>query len=231
VPLASDLAGLADEWATFATDLEEEHRQLIDEAYPAGVGKRFDDKIVDDDYVAAIWRLRNQLNGLANPVFERFIASQAMDKAYIDRLTAKLVALEIDYTTRGRAFAEEAMTADIIVIDLYLGAAQNKEAFDLSKRLLAAAIAPRAANPPLVLLMSRNEQLPANRDEFRDQVGLIDSGFRVLRKSDIDVDDKLERQIERLAENVIDTRKLAAFFDALKKGIGIHPGSRTFLFR
>lgn len=219
VPLSSDLSGLTDEWATFAADLEDEHRQLIDEAYPAGAGKRFDDKIVDDDYVAAVWRLRGHLNGLADPVFERYDASQATDKAYIDRLTARLAALEIDCTKRGRAFAGEAMAADIIVIDLYLGAAQNKEAFDLSKRLLAEAIAPRSANPPLVLLMSRNEQLPANRDEFRDQVGLIDSGFRVLRKSDIDVDDRLERQIERLAENVTDTRKLAAFFGALKEGI------------
>ncbi|SFJ38513.1 hypothetical protein [Methylobacterium brachiatum] len=231
VPLASDLSGLTDEWATFAIDLEEKHKQLIDEAYPVATGRRFDDKIVDDGYVAAIWRLRDQLDGLADPVFEHYVASQTTDKAYVDRLTARLAALQIDCTTRGRAFADEAMAADIIVIDLYLGAAQNKAAFDLSKRLLARAIAPRSANPPLVLLMSRNEQLPANRDEFRDQVGLIDSGFRVLRKSDIDVDDKLERQIERLAENVTDTRKLAAFFDALEKGTAQAAGRTLKIMR
>jgi hypothetical protein len=219
VPLASDLSGLADEWGTFAGDLEDHHRKLIDQAYPDGSGKRFDDKIVDDFYVAAVWKLRDKLDGLAEPVFERYVASQHADKVYVERVKSRLEALEIDCTTRGRAFAEEARTRDIVIIDLYLGAAQNKDAFDLSKRLLAEAIAPRSANPPMVLLMSRNEQLPANRDEFRDQVGLIDSGFRVIRKSDIDLGDRLERQIERLAENAVDTRKLAAFFDALSTGI------------
>ena len=219
VPLASDLSGLADEWATFATDLGDEHRELIDKACPLP-GVRFDDKIVNDAYVAAVWKLRDQLDGLANPVFERYVASQETDMAHVERVRARLEVLELDCTTRGRAFKDEALSADIIVIDLYLGAAQNKDAFDLSKRLLAAAISLRAANPPLVLLMSRNDQLPANRAEFRDQVGLIDSGFRVLRKSDIDVAERLERQIERLAGNVSDTRKLAAFFDALRDGIG-----------
>lgn len=219
VPLASDLSGLADEWATFAADLEDEHRELIDRAYPLP-NARFDDKIVDDGYVAAVWALREQLDGLAKPVFERYVASQQTDMGHVERVRERLEALELDCTTRGRAFADEALSADIIVIDLYLGAAQNKDAFDLSKRLLKEAISQRAARPPLVLLMSRNNQLPANRDEFRDQVGLIDSGFRVLRKSDIDVADRLERQIERLARNSADTRKLAAFFDALREGIG-----------
>jgi hypothetical protein len=219
VPLASDLSGLADDWGTFGGDLEDHHRKLIDDAYPGGVGKRFDDKIVDDAYVAAVWKLRDSLDGLAEPIFERYVASQNADKAYVERVKARLEALEIECTTRGRQFAEDALTRDLVVIDLYLGAAQNKAAFDLSKRLLAEAIGPRAANPPLVLLMSRNEQLPANRDEFRDQVGLIDSGFRVIRKTDIDLGDRLERQIERLAENVADTRKLAAFFDALGTGV------------
>jgi hypothetical protein len=219
VPLASDLSGLADEWSTFAADLDAEQKQLIEDAYGGAPGTRFDDKIVDDTYVAAVWRLRDRLDGLANPIFERYVASQQADQAYVERLTARLKALELECTSRGRAFAEDTMTTDLVVIDLFLGAAQNKNAFDLSKRLLADAIGFRSAHPPLVLLMSRNEQLPAIRDEFRDQVGLIDSGFRVIRKSDIDVDDKLERQIERLAENAGDTRKLAAFFDALDGGI------------
>jgi hypothetical protein len=219
VPLAADLSGLADEWSIFAGDLDVDQRKLIDDAYGGAPGTRFDDKIVDDRYVAAVWRLRGQLGGLADPVFERYVASQQADSVYVERLVTRLEALGLACTTRGRSFADDATTTDMVVIDLYLGAAQNKDAFDLSKRLLAEAIAKRPADPPLVLLMSRNEQLPANRDEFRDQVGLIDSGFRVIRKADIDVGDRLERQIERLAENATDTRKLAAFFDALDRGI------------
>ena len=134
VPQFSDLSGVADEWALFAADLEERHRKLIDAACPLP-GVRFDDESVDDSYVAAVWKRRGKLDGLADPVFELYDASQRTDMAYVDRLKARLEALGLDCTTRGRAFAHEVLSADIIVIDLYLGPAQNKDAFDLSKRL------------------------------------------------------------------------------------------------
>ena len=55
-----------------------------------------------------------------------------------------------------------------------------------SKNLLTKSLETRVKNPPLVILMSRSENLEAKRDEFRDDVGLIDSGFRILRKAELE---------------------------------------------
>ena len=73
-------------------------------------------------------------------------------------------------------------------------------------------------NPPLVILMSRSENLEAKRDEFRDDVGLIDSGFRILRKADLEEGTRFNDQLERLAQNQNETLRLARFFAALDDG-------------
>jgi hypothetical protein len=67
--------------------------------------------------------------------------------------------------------------------------------------------------------MSRSPRLEAKREEFRDDVGLLDSAFRIIKKADLEDTDRLERQLERLAQNAMDSRKLATFFCALEKGM------------
>jgi len=226
VPLAEDLAGLEDQWAIFKDDLSEEHRQLIEDRFPEARLRAFDTNITDDSYVAAIWSLKEQLGDAVNPIFERYIGSQSADMHYVGLVREKLEKLDIQCTERGREFTGDAQHVDLIVIDLYLGGAQNENAFNLSKSLLKKAVKQRASNPPMVLLMSRSGRLEENRIEFRDEVELVDSGFRILRKSDLEDSDKLERQLERLADNAADTRKLAHFFHSLELGI-IGAATRT----
>ncbi|MFT9297981.1 MAG: hypothetical protein ABF542_07695 [Gluconobacter sp.] len=103
-------------------------------------------------------------------------------------------------------------------MDLYLGSAQNEDAFAVSRELLRKALVPRQADLPLVILMSRSTRLEQKRDVFRDNVGLLESGFRVLPKQDLDQSQHLERQLERLAQHVVETRKLSRFFYALEQG-------------
>lgn len=219
VPTAADMRSAAGEWEIFNDDLEKRHRALLAERYPASAERRFDELVGDDGYVAAVWALRGELDGLAEPLFEIYDANQAADGRYVAIARERLEALGLAVETRGRAFADEELVADLVVIDLYFGGGQDDAALADSKKLLAKAIGPRAYNPPLVVLMSRSENLEAKRDEFRDEVGLVDSGFRILRKSDLDEGDRLERQIERLALNAADTRRLARFFAALDDGI------------
>jgi hypothetical protein len=71
----------------------------------------------------------------------------------------------------------------------------------------------------LVILMSRSLRLDAKRDEFRNDVGLLDSGFRFIRKSDLESSETLERQLERLAQNADDSRRLGRFFKAIEGGM------------
>ena len=76
--------------------------------------------------------------------------------------------------------------------------------------------------------MSRSSRLGQNRDIFRDEVGLLESGFRIIEKQDLDHDGRLERQLERLAQHASETAKLARFFDALERSVA-GAASRTLL--
>lgn len=228
VPRAQDLAAHQGEWATFIDDLGREQRARIDERYGAAAGRAFADKIADDNYVAAVWDLREELGVVAEPLFESYVANQVRDLDYVRKVREALIALGLECTEKGRDFCETAQNVDLIVIDLYLGSAQDEDAFGESKRLLREALAPRKANPPLVLLMSRSTRLEQNRDAFRDEVGLLESAFRILSKQDLDYAGRLERQLERLAQHASETVKLARFFDALERGVA-GAASRTLL--
>jgi hypothetical protein len=163
--------------------------------------------------------LREILGDAVEPLFETYIADQASDEKYIRLARTKLEALCLTCDTAGRNFAEQALGVDLIVIDLFFGNMQDPASLTESKERLRAALEPRAGNPPLVILMSRSPRIEAKREEFRDEVGLIDSAFRIIKKSDLEENDRLERQLERLAENVGDSRHLARFFHALKVGL------------
>jgi len=228
IPRARDLAGQQGEWATFNDDLSPEQRESIDARYGADAARPFADKIVDDNYVAAVWDLREELGAVAEPLFDSYLANQARDLDYVQKVRNALTALGLDCTERGREFADQAMTADVIVIDLYLGSAQDEDAFAASRALLRDALQPRRAEPPLVILMSRSTRLGQNRDIFRDDVGLLESGFRILAKKDLDQAGLLERQLERLAQHANETRKLARFFDSLEHGVA-DAAARTLL--
>lgn len=228
VPRARDLAAQQGEWATFNDDLGPQQRAAIDASFGGPGGMPFANKIADDAYVAAVWGLRDELGEIAEPLFASYIANQARDLDFVRKAREALTAIGIQCEERGRDFSAEAQAADVIVIDLYLGSAQNDDAFEESKRLLREALEARKANPPLVILMSRSTRLDQNRDAFRDEVGLLESGFRILAKRDLDHPGRIERQLERLARHAVETRKLARFFDALDRGITA-AASRTLL--
>jgi len=218
-PLAADLAGKEGDWATFAADLAPEHREMLEREAPETVGMSFDEQMTDDRYVAAVWRLRDQLDGLADSVFEAYDAQRASDMEYVRLARERLEALGLETAECGRNFEDRAKDVELILIDLYFGGAQNEEAFNESRRRLTKAVQQRRDNPPLVLLMSRSERIYDRRDAFRDEVGLVDSGFRILLKPDLRIADRLDRQLERLADNRPDTLKLARFLNALENGV------------
>lgn len=219
VPTANDIDPTNEAWATFNDDLTEEQRRKIDKAYPLAEGRRFDELIAEDQYVEAVWNMRHELGEICEPVFATYIRDQEFDQHYIDRAVEKLEVLGLTCKTSGRNFIEATQSVDLILIDLFFNKNQDDSALDESKTKLKQAIKSRRDNPPLVILMSRSHRLDAKRDEFRDHVGLLDSAFRIIKKADLENTDRLERQLERLAENYVDSRKLAAFFCALEYGL------------
>jgi hypothetical protein len=219
VPRATDIGVGNPAWPTFNDDLTAEQRDRIIATYPLAGSSRFDDLIADDGYVATLWGLRDILAESVAPLFDGYIADHTADEKYVRLARTKLEALGLTCETAGRDFAAPARGVDLIVIDLFLGNAQDDVSLNVTKELLGKALEPRAADPPLVILMSRSSRIDEKRDEFRDDVGLIESAFRIIKKSDLEESDRLERQLERLAENVEDSRKLARFFHALEVGL------------
>lgn len=219
IPTAADLITAIDDWSNFNADLQPEHRSRIAEICPDTAELPFNEQMNDDRYVAAVWELREELGAIAEPVFAGYIQDQAADDKYVQLAKSKLEALGLHCTTIGREFEAAAATADIILIDLFFGKAQNSHAMDESKGRLKVALHQRKANPPLVILMSRSPRLEAKREEFRDDVGLLDSAFRIIRKADLEASDRLEVQLARLAENSADSRNLAQFFASLEAGV------------
>lgn len=219
IPTANDIGPANEAWPIFNDDLLEVHKAKITDAYPPATNRRFDELIADDGYVAAIWNLRDYLGEICNPLFETYISDQDSDRRYIELALAKLRVLGLECETSGRNFTAAAQSIDLILIDLFFNKTQDDSALDESKDKLKLALSTRRENPPLVILMSRSTRLDAKRDEFRDYVGLLDSAFRIIKKSDLENNDRLERQLERLVENAVDSRKLATFFCALEKGM------------
>jgi len=218
-PTAADIGVRSDDWSIFNDDLTNDQSALIAKAYPSAEHKQFKDLITEDGYVATIWDLRDKLGSVVDSLFEAYKASQEADTQYVQRVQKKLEGLGLTVNTSGRDFLEQAAAADLILIDLFLGKVQEQEAIDTSKRLLGEALQLRKESTPIVILMSRSNRLEKKSDEFRDDVKLLDSAFRILNKTELETGDKLEIQLERLALNSHWSRKLANFYNALETGV------------
>ena len=218
-PRAADLRDQADQWTNFFTDLSGEQRDLIDAESAETSGLSSGEKMADDRYVETVWHVRHQLGEVAELLFETYKSRQAADTAHVDKARKIIEGLGLKCETAGREFEEKAATAQLILIDLYLGGTQDNAALEESMKRLGEVVAKRKGDPPLVVLMSRSNLLHENRARFRDDVGLIESGFRILSKADLKTPEKLELQIQRLAESHPETLKLARFFAALENGI------------
>lgn len=219
VPKAGDIVDADAVWPTFNDDLSPEQKKRIAEVYPPAGELEFNELIRTDAYVAVVWALREELGDVAATVFASYISDQASDEKYLDLVQAQLKAVGLECETAGRDFAQKAKTADVIIIDLYLGQGQDDAAFAVSKDELKGAVKARTGRPPLVILMSRSHRLEAKRDEFRDNVGLLDSAFRIIRKSELEAEGVLELQLQRLAENFVDTLRLSDFVEAIDSGL------------
>jgi hypothetical protein len=76
---------------------------------------------------------------------------------------------------------------------------------------IRAILAKRVDNPPPVILTSAHTNLNSLRHEFRDDTGLLASGFRTLGKAEVHVAGHLEELIYELVSHRENSLKLGAF--------------------
>jgi hypothetical protein len=232
LPRADDLADEGPQWTFFFDDLTDQDRDVLLEIEPNYNARGTEALTLDDGFVLELWKARDLLRPeLVNPLFERYARDMADDMRFLEALQRQLEALGLECLTAGRDFEAAAADIDLIVIDLFLGSAQNGDAIEHSKTVLGSVIAARRATPPLVLLMSRSNRLMNKRDEFRDDACLIESAFRTLAKADFLIEGKLDRKLEVLARHRDDSTKIAQFVDAWESGVSAALGRTVRLIR
>ncbi len=219
-PLMSDLGNVDDEWAVFWTDLTDEDRKLIDEIYPENKDRDAEELIKDEVFVTLMFEHRDKFSGEAlDKVFEIFLSNQQQVRKFIDTATARLVDNGIEVSEVGRDFVVAAKDVDLIIVDLFLGSEQAEGDKDRSINGLKEVLRDRSNSPPIVLLTSAHNSLHDLRHEFRDKTGLLASGFRTIKKSEIEEEGRLEQLIFELSEHRVDALKLWMFLKSWESGI------------
>ena len=208
------------DWTYFFDDLGEAGNALLSELYTAYDGTTPDDLRVSQQFVTVLWQNREGLPGAAREhLFSDYENTKATERTALDTLVAALEAFGLACTTMGREIHDDAKEADLIFVDLFLGFHQSEG--DMQRAILRVSelLAERAANPPLVVLMSRSPRLWEKRNEFRDSAGLLGSTFRVVSKAELAKARRLETLLTRLASHYEDAKRVAAFVHAWEEGL------------
>jgi len=219
-PLLSDLGNVDDEWSVFWADLTDKDKKLLDEIYPQYRDLDAEALATDQVFVTLMFERHKDFSGEAiDKVFENFLNNQQQVRKFINAAAARLKGIGIQVSEVGRDFVAAAKDTDLIILDLFLGSEQAEGDKDRSINGLKEVLRDRPDSPPMVLLTSAHNSLHNLRHEFRDETGLLASGFRTIKKSEIEEDGRLEQLVYELAEHRGDALKLWAFLRSWESGI------------
>jgi len=219
VPRAEDLATNQEGWANFFDDVREDRDRLI-AAFPAFAYNDAQELQASDEFVAAVWRIRDTLQPeLTRQLFDVYEQGTRSDREFLNRLEAALRALGVTPIPAGRTLPEGARDARLVFADLFLGAAQTDPDMEQSLSRLRQLLQGRESSPPLIVLMSRSNLLGDKKEYFRDSANLLGAMFRVYSKTELLSGSTLERTLERLARHYTDALKVAAFAHAWQQGL------------
>ena len=208
------------DWATFFDDLGNDDHDTLEALFPGFKDTDTADLRESQDFVNVLWGNRQRLPaGPIGTLFRDYENTNATERAEVEGLVQTLEKLGLTCARIGRDPSAEAVDANLIVIDLFLGRNQTGDDMERAIARARALVAERAENPPLVILTSRSPRLNENRDAFRDKAGLLGSTFRVASKSDLGKDGALEAMLLRLAHHYEDAKRVAGFVHAWDSGL------------
>jgi hypothetical protein len=218
VPRPDELA--AESWSTFFDDLGEGGHTQLSQLFPAYETTQREDLQTSQAFIDALWTNRAALPAPArDTLFREYENTNATERAGLEALITALTALGLTCTRMGRDLREEARTAELIFVDLFLGYQQTEDDIQRAIRRVSDLVGHRIQSPPLVVLMSRSPRLQEKRDEFRDTAGLLGTIFRVIGKTDLAKDGTLENILLRLATHFPDAQRVARFVHAWDSGL------------
>ncbi|TAK44080.1 MAG: hypothetical protein EPO27_13375 [Betaproteobacteria bacterium] len=230
VPRPDELA--AESWSTFFDDLGENGHAQLGQLYPAYETTEREDLLASQAFIDALWENRAALPVPArDTLFREYENTNAIERAGLEALITALTALGLTCTRMGRDERDEARTAELIFVDLFLGYQQLVDDIKRAIERVKALVANRIQTPPLVVLMSRSPRLQEKRDEFRDTAGLLGTIFRVVSKTDLAKEGTLENILFRLATHLPDAQRVARFVHAWDNGLNQARGRFIQLLR
>jgi hypothetical protein len=228
VPLSEDLEMDSEAWSTFIDDLNDDDKAAVRQAFPGYDAADANDLRGSDEFVEAMWGLRNALRPeLWGILFEGYERERTADRLFLQKLEKDIVDLGLTVVKSGRVLPQGGQQCSIIFADLYLGAAQLDPDMDRSIDRLRQLTQGRESDPPVVVLMSRSPLLKDKKAEFRDRANLLGALFRVYAKSDLVDSGVVARVLERFALHRQDAVRVAAFVSAWQQGLA--EASKNFL--
>lgn len=210
----------AAEWDTFFQDLNGADSDLLDRIYPDGADT--DDSILkkDQKFLAALWVNKKEFRAeLISPLFDAYERSSAADQATLTNLEKLLLSHGLTVETSGREFAAKAAGVDLVVVDMFWGTPQKAADKDQATDALSKFLNERPENPPAIILMSSNPRITKMRDTFRDQAGIFEAGFGLLKKADINKPERLPKVLRELSYSRPDALKLNSFVNSWRASL------------
>ncbi len=219
-PFLSDLVGVRDDWTVFWDDLSEADEKLLDEVFPGHASRDAEDLIDDLAFVTAIFleRAGFESDALVN-IFQDFLVKQAEVEIFVTEAETLLKGWGLKVLRLGRDFVTTARSADLLVLDLFLGSDQGDKDKKRSMEGLRKILEVKGRTPPPVILTSAHTGLNNLRHEFRDETGLLASGFRTLSKPDIHVAGHLEQLVYELVSHRENSLKLGTYITSWREGM------------
>ncbi|KYQ99233.1 hypothetical protein AWY96_12275 [Serratia plymuthica] len=227
-PNVSNISYTLDDWDRFFDDLQDVDVDLIKSHIKDYDDIDSEDLKKSDSFIETLWDLRDEIPA-SRTLFARYSSDMLHDLEILGKLKTTLEKLNIHCEELGVIDAYEdkfiyerkisSNDVDIIFIDLFLGGEQDSSAQERSSNLIRKIVSERKVSPPLIVLMSRSTSLQEKRIEFRDNIGIIESMFRILSKRELSDESRVNQVLFNLVSAKENSYKILKFINAWSDGM------------
>ncbi|MGY8666997.1 hypothetical protein Q3C01_32210 [Bradyrhizobium sp. UFLA05-109] len=211
-------------WARFFDDISDNEESLLRAAFGEAEYDQADPDALrrDPRFVTTAWQQRGQLGRAAGELFQDFERDRSSKRSVLEPLEALISNdLKLSCTMLGSKQDDAIGDAEIVFLDLFLGATEDEAAVERGIRRVREVIERRRTKPPLVFLMSASSRLDELAPKVRDEAELLGCQFRTIRKSELANGSTALERLYDLAVCYPDSQRLNHFVSewasALKK--------------
>ncbi len=192
-------------------------RERLIALYPSFSVADREDLKRDQNFINALWGAKDELSDLVEELFDDYELKSSENTEFLKAVEDTLDELGIPYKKCGRKFIHDATSADLIIIDLFLGMQQGAPEYEVTVKGLKEAVKDRSSTPPSIVLMSRIPNVSDYSKDFRRDVGLHASTCKYIKKENIKQAGHLDSLIIKLAKHRADSHVLASFLETWKR--------------